>query len=72
MSIPSDAQSIQLRVAFFSQEFPAYVNSKFNDSFKIKFKESPGFIASGNVNDLAGDAYKHARVREGRNKSILR
>ena len=33
-----------------------YVNSKFNDSFKIKFKESTGVIASGNVNDLAGSA----------------
>jgi hypothetical protein len=41
-------------VAFFSQEFPQYVGSNFNDSFFIKFDESPDFIAAGNLNDLAG------------------
>lgn len=50
----SKVASIQMRVAFFSQEFPKYVGSKFNDSFFIKFDELPEFLAEGNLNDLAG------------------
>jgi hypothetical protein len=52
----SEVKSIQMRVAFFSQEFPKYVGSKFNDSFYIKFDELPEFLAEGNLNDLAGSA----------------
>jgi len=52
----STVKSIQMRVAFFSQEFPKYVGTKFNDSFYIKFDELPAFLAEGNLNDLAGGA----------------
>lgn len=55
-SAESTVKSIQMRVAFFSQEFPKYVGSKFNDSFFIKFDELPEFLAEGNLNDLAGGA----------------
>jgi len=54
LSFRPAVKSIQVRVAFFSQEFPQYVGSKFNDSFFIKFDESIDMIASGNLNDLAG------------------
>lgn len=57
ISVPSQestVKSIQMRVAFFSQEFPQYVGSQFNDSFYIKFDELPEFLAEGNLNDLAG------------------
>ncbi len=59
VKIPSKAstvKSIQMRVAFFTQEFPKYVGTKFNDSFYIKFDELPEFLAEGNLNDLAGGA----------------
>lgn len=56
VAIPETAKSVQVRVAFFSQEFPKFVGSQFNDSFFIKFDESPDFVASGNLNDLAGAA----------------
>lgn len=52
----STVKSIQMRVAFFTQEFPKYVGTKFNDSFYIKFDELPEFLAEGNLNDLAGGA----------------
>jgi len=52
----SNVKSIQMRVAFFTQEFPKYVGTKFNDSFYIKFDELPEFLAEGNLNDLAGGA----------------
>ncbi len=51
----STVKSIQMRVAFFTQEFPKYVGTTFNDSFYIKFDELPAFLAEGNLNDLAGD-----------------
>lgn len=54
VKVPKDAISIQVRVAFFSQEYPAFVGTEFNDAFYIKFDESPEYIASGNLNDLAG------------------
>jgi hypothetical protein len=57
VKVPSEAsnvKSIQMRVAFFTQEFPKYVGTKFNDSFYIKFDELPAFLAEGNLNDLAG------------------
>ncbi len=50
----SDYKYIKIRVAFFSQEFPAWVGSGYNDSFFVKFDESPDFIGTGNLNDLAG------------------
>jgi hypothetical protein len=59
VKVPSEAsgvKSIQMRVAFFSQEFPKYVGTSFNDSFYIKFDELPAFLAEGNLNDLAGGA----------------
>lgn len=56
VGVPGTAKSIQVRVAFFSQEFPKFVGTQFNDSFFIKFDESPEFIAAGNLNDLAGAA----------------
>jgi hypothetical protein len=55
-SAVSTVKSIQMRVAFFTQEFPKYVGTKFNDSFYIKFDELPAFLAEGNLNDLAGGA----------------
>jgi hypothetical protein len=55
VAIPSTAKSMQLRVAFFSQEFPEFVGTQYNDSFFVKFDESLDFIVSGNLNDLAGD-----------------
>jgi len=54
VNVPSDAKAIQMRVAFFSSEFPAYVGSSFNDSFFVKFDESPDMLAFGTLNDLAG------------------
>lgn len=54
VKVPKTAASIQLRVAFFSQEYPKFVGTQFNDSFLIKFDESISVIASGNLNDLAG------------------
>jgi hypothetical protein len=54
VKIPKDYKYIKIRMAFFSQEFPRYVGTSFNDSFFIKFDESPDFIARGNLNDLAG------------------
>ena len=54
MKIPTDYKYIKIRMAFFSQEFPKYVGTGFNDSFFVKFDESPDFIARGNLNDLAG------------------
>jgi hypothetical protein len=38
-----------------SQEYPKFVGTKFNDSFFIKFDESLTFIASGNLNEIAGE-----------------
>ena len=54
VNIPADSRSIQVRVAFFSSEFPAYVGSSFNDSFFVKFDESTDLLAFGTLNDLAG------------------
>lgn len=54
VKIPAGAKAIQVRVAFFSQEFPKFVNTGFNDSFFIKFDESMDYIAKGNLNDIAG------------------
>lgn len=54
VKVPADVKTLQVRVAFMSQEFPRWVGTGFNDSFFIKFDESPGFIAQGNLNELAG------------------
>ncbi len=54
VNVPADAKAIQMRVAFFSSEFPIYVGSSFNDSFFIKFDESTDLLAFGTLNDLAG------------------
>ncbi len=56
VKVPSDTKwkSIQMRVTFFTQEYPVYVGTKFNDSFFIKFDEHPDVLASGNLNDLGG------------------
>lgn len=54
VNIPTDAKSIQMRVAFFSSEFPVYVGTQFNDSFFAKFDESTDLLAFGSLNDLAG------------------
>lgn len=61
--VPKEAKSIQVRVAFFSQEFPTYVGTQFNDSFFIKFDESPDVIAAGSLNDLAGINSTDAAVK---------
>lgn len=64
VAIPSAAKAIQLRVAFFSQEFPYYVGSQFNDSFMIKFDEWPEPLAAGNLNALAGEDISNCQVSE--------
>lgn len=55
-SAESGLEYIKIRVAFFSQEFPKWVGSGFNDSFFVKFEESTDVIGKGNLNDLAGGA----------------
>ena len=77
--VPAETKSIQVRVAFFSQEFPYYVGSQFNDSFLIKFDEATEAIASGNLNALAGadistcssKTFETAQVECGEWKSLL-
>ncbi len=57
LKIPSAAagyKSIQMRVAFFSQEFPKFVGTEYNDSFYIKFDEHLDNIGDGDLNKLAG------------------
>ncbi len=54
VEVPATATGIQIRTAFFSMEYPTYVGTSFNDSFYVKFDESPHFIANGTLNDLAG------------------
>jgi hypothetical protein len=54
VSVPENATGVQIRVAFFSMEYPTYIGTQFNDNFYVKFDESPYFIAQGNLNDLAG------------------
>ena len=54
VKVPTSAKSIQFRAAFFTTEFPKFIGSQYNDSFVIKFDESPAVLASGNLNDLAG------------------
>lgn len=68
LKMPSEKsgyKSIQLRVAFFSQEFPKFVGTQFNDSFYIKFDEHMDNIGDGDLNRLAGseDATKEAEVK---------
>ena len=53
-SADSGYKYIKIRLAFFSQEFPQYVGTSFNDSFFVKFDETPDFIGRGTLNDLAG------------------
>lgn len=55
VKVPNDMKSIQVRVAFLSQEYPKFVGTKFNDSFFIKFDESLNYIAAGNLNEIAGE-----------------
>ena len=77
VKVPSTAVSIQVRVAFFSQEFPKWVGSGFNDNFFIKFDEAPDFIGKGSLNDLAGmgatgtDAEKTAAKACGSNNTSI-
>ena len=54
VKVPAKATGIQIRVAFFSMEYPTFVGTQFNDNFYMKFDESPYFIAQGSLNDLAG------------------
>jgi len=54
IAVPANATGIQVNYAFFSQEYPAFVGTEYNDGFYIKFDESAQLIASGNLNDLAG------------------
>ncbi len=57
LKIPAAAsgiKAIQLRVAFFSQEFPKFVGTQYNDSFYVKFDEHLDVIGDGNLNEIAG------------------
>ena len=63
VQVPDNATGIQIRVAFFSMEFPAFVGTQYNDAFFVKFDESPGFLAQGNLNDLAGINHSDEAVR---------
>jgi hypothetical protein len=54
VNVPDDTASVQICVAFLSQEFPKFVGTQYNDSFAIKFDESLDYLAQGNLNDLAG------------------
>lgn len=54
VAVPANATGVQIRVAFFSMEYPTYIGTQFNDNFYVKFDESPYFIAQGSLNDLAG------------------
>lgn len=63
VKVPDNATGIQIRVAFFSMEFPTFVGSQYNDAFFVKFDESPGYLAQGNLNDLAGINHTDEAVR---------
>ena len=52
VQIPTNAKSMEFRVAFFSTEFPKFVGSQYNDSFFIKFDESPDTRSSWQLERL--------------------
>lgn len=69
-SADSGFRSIQMRVAFFSQEFPLYVGTQFNDSFYIKFDEHLDNIGEGDLNRLAGDDASVATCKDQKGGNI--
>jgi hypothetical protein len=65
VKIPEDAVSIQLRVAFFSQEFPEYIGSPISDSFFVKFDEEIEFIGTGSFADAGSlNAIERGQVKD--------
>ncbi len=58
VKVPLRAKSIQVRAAFFTQEFPEFIESPLSDSFYVKFDESMEFIASGALNSIGAGTGK--------------